>query len=1688
MDMEQAMKVFVYDDTAPVPKEVTSVKIASSVIEISYGAFKDCKKLEEVDFSEANSLKVIGKDAFYICAALKRVKFPKNLEVISIEAFNGCSKLEDIDFDDAESLVSIGYHAFFKCTSLKTMVFPKSLTSVSTRAFRYCGFTRVDMSQAVGLERIEDSTFSRCADLKEIKLPPFLKVVAKTAFQLCGFEEIDFSSDLSLTKIDEESFMDCTKLKSVTLSPNLQVVAKTAFKNCSALESIDFGQTSVLEVLEEECLSRCSALRMVSLPQHLVVIGKKTFEYSGLRELDFTAATRLEMIGEDAFLCCGSLNRVAFPLNLKLLAKGAFQRCAKLSEVDFSNATQLAGIGEGAFSHSSSLRTVRLSSNLKTIEKFAFEGCENLAHIDFLESVRLQAISRNGFSRCKSLTKVTFPSNLWVIGKRAFEGCSALESVDFSNANVLQRIGDYAFAGCVALEKVKFPQSLNLISEGAFQRCEALEITDFSNAEALEIMGPYAFSYCSSLDEVTFPLSLKVCAQKAYLQCGNLSSVNLGSPLESIGEMAFYGCESLREIDVMSTPDIGEDAFNFSGTFLYGENGNCPNDVIHLFVDPEVQVIEDRAVQGRKTLRDTDFSLALRLFRIGMSSFDNCECLRTVGFPPSMKEIAQCAFQGCIHLEEVDFTQASSLEIIMEKAFFGCISLEGVRFPSNMIVIGDGAYQCCNQLSLVDFSATQTLETIGNASFSGCQSLLTVVVPSSITFFGDEVFGDNPNLSSINIDGQKANLALSIRIHLLYPTQSEGTITEERLIYLYAIGPIKDRELLTNQESERSKLRETKSAYIESVIPSFCSDEFSVRHQHGWVQFLAHHLEDETDDFGRLIEFFGEADLETLRVLANAKDRDGRVALKFAKSSIRETFEERLLFLGRYDLAQGPPIHKSSTCLVLKAEDYKMHEWYGSIFDKHAAHTNSQLRIPGFFKTVLDLMLVSREDRDGLRMAGKYFARANIDKNEFIDRNEFIAFCQEELGRNVALKFMRKEDQFQRELEGRNDLDNKYVVNILRAHDSSEVSDDLISSFIGDYLDHDDSLGGSDVYDSREYCNVIVMPYGDRNLDTIFRSERPDTVTIRKLMKEVGEALEHLHAKRLVHGDLKMSNIIRMNNRLCLIDLDSSAKIDGDFVGAKFSSGVLPPELIYCLDSFEKTKKFSKYFEKEPLADKKKREPLETTTRPSRGFIVRTFLQMEDIKEEQNVITGEIEKIWNAKPIKEGLPYDLVHADPSLDVWSFGVLLYMMCAGQSLFSTDRDDDITDGNTFQFLHDWEEADLEKIIESNIRDILAKELITQLLRRNPSDRPTMKEVLMHPFFHPDRQRVSSAENSDNKEIKKTVKENGDKLSLVQAALECLGGEVEGVRSTQDDNLDGLEAVAEKLAEQAERNCGRVQTELESVRDEIEKTNEAQVIVATMAKNSTKVQGVQVAATVKLQEDISNAVAKITKYTTKVVGNFEMGNFPNSLIGKISYPKCFILLSKDGHFDPRQYGKSDGLLCCICPLTMKLGKVPGYNVHLNREVVRDLGPILSLSLAILQAEYSVEIDSDFPLLEGLRLGRRLEAIASFDEARKCLRASMGEGISPESILTNNDSAILEDYLERIKECYDSIGIHLDDTRFARCGLEIAFCMADGTFEFLHPDVVSVYQQHGRSCYGMTPSDIHRKIASKETGTMHC
>jgi serine/threonine protein kinase len=197
----------------------------------------------------------------------------------------------------------------------------------------------------------------------------------------------------------------------------------------------------------------------------------------------------------------------------------------------------------------------------------------------------------------------------------------------------------------------------------------------------------------------------------------------------------------------------------------------------------------------------------------------------------------------------------------------------------------------------------------------------------------------------------------------------------------------------------------------------------------------------------------------------------------------------------------------------------------------------------------------------------KEFVKADRDHSGYMNINEFDKYCKTNFGNTlrVVIKFMAEEDQYRREIKVREQkgFDNKYVVGVLPGP--------IEKDFYAACQKYKIKAGGDLVIPLAEYSYGFVMNQADRSLDAIFRQERPDKSpeTLQKMMAELAAGVQHVHQKGVMHGDLKMMNAIRIMNRLKLIDMDAAATISKNFAGAKFSSGVLPPEMFYQMNEHE---------------------------------------------------------------------------------------------------------------------------------------------------------------------------------------------------------------------------------------------------------------------------------------------------------------------------------------------------------------------------------------------------------------------------------------------------------------------------------------------------------------------------------------
>ena len=74
------------------------------------------------------------------------------------------------------------------------------------------------------------------------------------------------------------------------------------------------------------------------------------------------------------------------------------------------------------------------------------------------------------------------------------------------------------------------------------------ENSEVTIPEGVQSIGDCAFSGCNSLTSLTLPSSLKLIGDSAFWGCSSLTSLTLPSSLQSIGYWAFEYCNSLTSL------------------------------------------------------------------------------------------------------------------------------------------------------------------------------------------------------------------------------------------------------------------------------------------------------------------------------------------------------------------------------------------------------------------------------------------------------------------------------------------------------------------------------------------------------------------------------------------------------------------------------------------------------------------------------------------------------------------------------------------------------------------------------------------------------------------------------------------------------------------------------------------------------------------------------------------------------------------------------------------------------------------------------------------------------------------------------------------------------------------------------------------------------------------------------------
>jgi len=592
---------------------------------------------------------------------------------------------------------------------------------------------------------------------------------------------------------------------------------------------------------------------------------------------------------------------------------------------------------------------------------------------------------------------------------------------------------------------------------------------------------------------------------------------------------------------------------------------------------------------------------------------------------------------------------------------------------------------------------------------------------------------------------------------------------------LFAAEPIGTEYFTLKETEQRNKLQIIQKGYEDDFFETLekwdSYSKLSLIKKNGFVVHMKNIKGDSRDKWIKFLQNREKCPQLAIEAIAEFKDKKGRLIQDVVEQDIKKIILKRTLFLGQFKIDDGPPLHKSATALILKAKDIETNQHYLDSF-KEEAEGESFISKDQFEKIARKI-----SGTESKIQINEWFEKYDLSSDDEIDSKEFIAFCREfiEGGREhriVALKFMKNKTDF--------DTAKKFhKVQILSVLEVEKFYDaDENSTFRNDLTNWKKKIEMDPSIESSEYKYCMVMPCGDRNLDMIYRCEKPDVNKSITYVKTIANALKGLRANNLCHCDLKMTNCVRFNNDLKIIDMDASSEVSPDndeskvredrfYAGKKFSSGILPPEMIHCIDEFtdhgkEELAKFQEYFKELKITDKekwKKIQPIRSSRGKGKIYVVKTFLSECDSNDTVTYIKGE----------QDDLPYSPVLASESIDLWSLGVLIYTLLSGKSLFSTDVNDDLKSFEAFESLATWTDAGKEEFIqnEKSISSTAAKDLLKKLLSKDPLSRGSIQSTLDHHFFKSEadfrmfKEQLKDDENKHQKEVK-TLKVKLSKVS--------------------------------------------------------------------------------------------------------------------------------------------------------------------------------------------------------------------------------------------------------------------------------------------------------------------------------------
>lgn len=556
------------------------------------------------------------------------------------------------------------------------------------------------------------------------------------------YEDVSYPVDGVL----ESAFQGSGRLTGLTAGANIKYIGPAAFKNCGMLRS---ATLEGVEELGDGAFVKCAMLATLKITStNLHTIGSEAFGECAKLSGSFDIPATVTSIGYNPWYSCTGLTAINAP-----------EGSTKYKTVDgilydFSGEKLISypcGRTDAVFTVPDAVKTLGVSS----LRGASFTGINLPQGLESIDSISLYS---------SKLTALTIPASVKFIGVKAITGSFAMTDLQVAPGNNSYKVSD-GYLTTADGRRILF----------SYKRQGALVVP-----EGVEHLDDYTFMNMTGITSVTLPSSLRTMGEIVFYMCSGITELNLGTGLTSIGRMSFQGCTSLTSVVFPASMRIlGKQAF-------------C-NDtkLVTVKLNDGLERIDDSAFLGCTAITSMRFPGSLKKMGAAICYQNNSLTeavledgitvvpdqlfnydvrLRKVTLPDGIKVIERAAFYSNAISEET-FRFPAQLDSIGFTAFFKT-NFVSLVLPDNLRVIGDWAFASGNALktvtlgkgtrtiSLLAFNNNPTLEkinlnygleNIGDQAITNCNALPEITVPASVTSYGKECFALNENLRSLTV-------------------------------------------------------------------------------------------------------------------------------------------------------------------------------------------------------------------------------------------------------------------------------------------------------------------------------------------------------------------------------------------------------------------------------------------------------------------------------------------------------------------------------------------------------------------------------------------------------------------------------------------------------------------------------------------------------------------------------------------------------------------------------------------------------------------------------------------------------------------------------------------------------------------------------------------------------------------------